>query len=332
MTAHHGDDLIETILMRINRGSNLKGYLGFTKIFYEKGYEFIKPLVFYTKEQILEFDHKYKIPYVFDSTNDEDNYTRNRYRHYILPFLKKENKDVNKKYLKFSEELEKASNYILKVVEDAKKENYKDKKLDLDKFLQLDRYIMQKELESIFSELYLNDIDGLKQIHIDLIIKKLEKKGNFCLNLPKGIIVKRDYNLLSIDKVKENYKYDIEFNEKIVLRNGFQIEKVKESDDTSNSTIRLNSKKIKLPLRVRTRNDGDKMEIKNLNGSKKLKSIFIDEKISKELRESWPILIDSENNILWIPGLRKSKFDIKKDEKYDIILRYTRKEQKDEEK
>ena len=73
---------------------------------------------------------------------------------------------------------------------------------------------------------------------------------------------------------------------------------------------------------IRTRVDGDKIEIKGLNGHKKLKDIFIDEKVSKEDRENWPILVDSNENILWIPGLKKSKFDKQKKENYDIIVRY----------
>ena len=57
-------------------------------------------------------------------------------------------------------------------------------------------------------------------------------------------------------------------------------------------------------------------------GRKKIKDIFIDEKISIYDRELWPIVTDSEGTIIWLPGLKKSKFDKTKDENYDIILRY----------
>ena len=86
-TAHHGDDLIETILMRISRGSHLKGYAGFQKCYEEKGYVFIKPLIYCTKDDIKKYNEEQGIPTIHDYTNDLDVYTRNRYRHHILPFL-----------------------------------------------------------------------------------------------------------------------------------------------------------------------------------------------------------------------------------------------------
>ena len=55
---------------------------------------------------------------------------------------------------------------------------------------------------------------------------------------------------------------------------------------------------------------------------KKVKNIFIDCKIPIELRDTYPIVVDSNDNILWIPGLKKSQFDRKNSTKYDIILKY----------
>ena len=100
------------------------------------------------------------------------------------------------------------------------------------------------------------------------------------------------------------------------------VEKQSKTNDNSNYTIKLNSKEIKQPLYIRTRQDGDKIEIKGLNGSKKVKDIFIDEKIPKQERKDWPILVDSNDTILWIPGLKKSKFDKQNKENYDIIIKY----------
>ena len=54
MTAHHGDDLMETILMRMVRGSTLKGYAGFKSISTDRGYKIARPLIYLTKDEILE--------------------------------------------------------------------------------------------------------------------------------------------------------------------------------------------------------------------------------------------------------------------------------------
>ena len=66
---------------------------------------------------------------------------------------------------------------------------------------------------------------------------------------------------------------------------------------------------------------GTKIEVKNLNGHKKISDIFIEKKIPKYKRNNYPIVVDSKNNILWIPGLKKSKFSKEKTEKYDIIIK-----------
>ena len=64
------------------------------------------------------------------------------------------------------------------------------------------------------------------------------------------------------------------------------------------------------------------MIVKNMESSKKIKDIFINSKLSKDERNTQPIVVDKSGNIVWIPGLKKSKFDKAKNEKYDIILWY----------
>jgi len=323
-TAHHGDDLIETILMRITRGSNLRGYMGFSKDYDEYEFRIIKPLIFYTKDEILNYNKENDISFVIDKTNEMDTYTRNRYRHKILPFLKNENKNVHQKYLEFSEELENACNYIDKEIHLALKENYQNNKIDLDKFLKLDEYIQKKELENILKSIYKDDINKIKKEHIESILKLAIKTGNAIIDLPNNIIAKKEYKYIYIIMKEENTKktYDYIFEDTLTLEDGSKIKKVDNTEDTSNYTIRLNSENIKLPLHVRSRLPKDKMYIKNLNGSKTIKKIMIDEKVPLDERDTYPIVTDDENNILWLPGIKKSKFDNEISKKYDIILKY----------
>ena len=70
------------------------------------------------------------------------------------------------------------------------------------------------------------------------------------------------------------------------------------------------------------------MEVKNLNGTKTIKKILIDEKVPASKRNDIPLLVDSNDTVLWIPGIKKSKLDINKEQKCDIILKYERKERK----
>ena len=122
--------------------------------------------------------------------------------------------------------------------------------------------------------------------------------------------------------MEELTKYEIELDDKVVLPNGHSIRTIKESEDTSNFTCRLSSSDISLPLIVRTRKMGDKIALKGCTGSRKIKDIFIDSKVDIYDRDMWPIVEDSLGRVVWIPGLKKSKFDKKKNEFYDIILKY----------
>ena len=64
------------------------------------------------------------------------------------------------------------------------------------------------------------------------------------------------------------------------------------------------------------------MTIKGLNGTKKLKDIFINSKVDAKKREFWPVVVDASGKIVWLPGLKKSKFNKTKSESYDIIMKY----------
>ena len=143
------------------------------------------------------------------------------------------------------------------------------------------------------------------------------------MHLPNNVIVVKSYNELSFSYDEDIHtEYEIEIQKIVNLPNGKIIETVFDSQDNSNNTIKLNSKELSLPLYVRNRRDGDKMEVKGLNGSKKISDIFIDSKIKPNDRLTWPVVLDSKNTIVWLPGLKKSKLDKKDTEEYDIILRY----------
>ena len=323
-TAHHGDDLVETILMRISRGSNLKGYTGFQIETKKKDYKVIKPLIFLTKEDINTYNQDHNIPYVIDKTNEEDNYTRNRYRHNVLPFLKSENQNIHLKYLKFSRELLTYYEYVDKVVNNEIEKRFKKNILDIEGFCRLDKLIQTKIIEYILDNNYIDNLYLVSDKHVNLVLNIIENpKPNIEINLPDNLHITKSYNLLKIARNKKSKEeYNIPIIEETLLPNGKTIKIVKQVENNSNFFIKLNSKEVTLPLYVRTRKDGDKMFVKNMESSKKVKDIFINSKLSKEERDIQPIVTDKEGNIIWIPGIKKSKFDKANDENYDIILWY----------
>ncbi len=325
LTAHHADDLIETILMRIARGSTLRGYSGFSKIVNMGDYKIIRPFITVTKQEILDYNKNNNIRYVEDPSNKKSVYTRNRYRKYILPFFKKEDKNVHHKFLKFSETLLEYNNFIDNQMRNVVSNIYKQNILNIEKFLKLDYLIQQKIIYYILENVYQDDLMLIYDKHAELLFELINSdKPNSYIYLPNGIKAIKAYKNLTLTKDSEINKgdYEIELINYVNLPNGKNIEIVEEADSTNNDILRLSSEEIETPLHVRSRNFGDKMEAKGLLGRKKVKDIFIDEKISTAEREKWPVVIDSAGKILWIPDLKKSKYDKEKNENYDIILKY----------
>ena len=324
MTAHHGDDLMETILMRMVRGSNLNGYSGFKKIVDMDSYKIVRPLISFTKIELEEYDKENGVTYFVDASNNKDTYTRNRYRKYMLPFLKSEDINVHLKFIKFSNTLESANRFIDKYTNSAIKRCIDNDKIVIDLFEKEDEFIQREILYYYLSNYYQDDLILINDKHIDLIINLIySKKSNGFICLPNNVYAYKDYNYFyfSRDTVLIS-SYEIEFDKYAILPNHHSIEKVDFVDNNSNYVCRLNSNDITLPLIIRTRKYGDRMHVKGLNGSKKVKDIFIDKKIPLSERDSWPIVLDSIGNVVWIPGIKKSKYDKKVNEDYDILLKY----------
>lgn len=324
MTAHHADDLIETILMRISRGSNLQGYSGFHQIVEKDDYKIVRPFIFFTKEQLEDYDRTNHVKYYIDRSNSENKYTRNRYRKEILPFLKKEDANVHRKFIKFSEVLYEANCYIEKETIKATARVVKKGKLQINLFLNEEEFIQREILYSFLAKFYQDDLILVNDRHIDLLYSLIHsKRANLTYNLPNEVVAVKSYNECFLERRPDFIgKYEIEFASFAELPNGHIIEKIMDTSENSNFICRLDSSEIELPLIIRTRKFGDRMFIKGLNGTKKIKDIFIDCKVESRKRELWPIVTDSTGKIVWLPGLKKSKFNKTKSENYDIIMKY----------
>lgn len=326
LTAHHGDDLTETVLMRIVRGSSLEGYSGFDIISDRGNYKILRPLVYLTKEQIYEYAKENNIEYREDKTNKSDKYTRNRYRKYILPKLKEENKNVHIKFLKFSNELMGAYKFINEYIENLIKDNYYNNKLDIEVIKSMDEFVIKKIIYRLLKDEYKENIGLINDRNINEIIKIIKSdKPNLKIDLPLDIEVVKNYHILEIKKQTSNKPYKYEIKDEVKFELG-TIKVLKDTTLTNNYVCHLNSKDIKLPLYVRNRNEGDYIEILGMNGKRKIKDIFIDEKIPKDIRDKYPIVVDSNNTVVWIPGIKKSKYNGLKTKNYDIILWYTKEE------
>ncbi len=324
MTAHHGDDLVETILMRLVRGSTLKGYGGFSQMVTKNGYQIIRPLISTTKEELLAYDQKYHIPYAIDASNQKSVYTRNRYRKEVLPFLKEEDPKVHEKFFKFSKLIQEADDFINHQVTKVYQQVYQNGMLALDSFLLFDSFLQKQVLYQILGEVYQDDLILVNDKHIDFLMKLIHSnKKNSYIYLPNHLKVIKSYHTLGfLQEGEKDSSYFIELNDYILLPNGKHLKMVDSCSENGNDICRLDSTSISLPLYVRTRKLGDKISLKGTNGHQKIKDIFMNRKIPMRDRELWPVLVDSKDEILWVPGLKKSKFMKQKNENCDIIIKY----------
>ena len=169
VTAHHADDLIETILMKIIRGSTLDAISGIKEKETIQETLFKRPLLHLTKEKILNYLKEENIPYKIDYTNYEENHLRNRLRKKILPMLKEEDPHIDQKFLKFSTELQQITEYLNKNLDIIDRDINNNDWYDLNKFNNLDCFLKKEYLKRKLKSLYANNITKLNRKKISLL-------------------------------------------------------------------------------------------------------------------------------------------------------------------
>jgi len=306
--------------MRMVRGSTISGYSGFNKKDERDGYFLLRPLIHNTKKEIMDYITLNKVPYAIDASNNKDVYTRNRFRKYILPKLKEENNNVHNKFYDLSCYFQEINDYLQKEALSKLKECYIDDKLNLNFFNNYPSILKKEILKIILKNIYKNEINLITSVHLNQILNL--NKANASLDFPKNIKIIKSYDYITFTKIKTIYGFMCEISENVELPNGKRLVLSKNVNKNSNNIIKLSSSEIDLPLFVRNREDGDRIVLKGMNHHKKVKDILIDEKIPKQERDLVPIVEDSSGNIVWIPGLKKSKFDKSKEENCDIIIEY----------
>ncbi|NLP53037.1 tRNA lysidine(34) synthetase TilS [Bacillus sp. RO1] len=321
---HHADDQVETILMRLGRGSSMTGYAGILpKRAFGDGV-IIRPFLTVTKSEILEYLTVHGVPFRHDPSNDKDAYRRNRLRHHILPVLKEEFPGLHKRFQAFSEQIQESEQYIGALVEKEWIAVIKSKAndrviLDIKPLLLMAKPLQRRGIQLILNYLYNNEIPpSLSSIHIDNLLSLLESEHpSGRLHFPNGLQVFKSYDECTLtfdkDEYDKAYKHKLEVPGNVALATDFkitsEIRTLEKPQDVKENQAVIDLSKVALPLYVRTRFDGDRMKLKGTNGSKKIKSIFIEGKIPLQQREIWPLIVDANHEILWIPMLKRSAFE-----------------------
>ncbi|MCK5761779.1 MAG: tRNA lysidine(34) synthetase TilS [Candidatus Izimaplasma sp.] len=306
IVAHHLDDQVETTLMRLTRGTSFSGYAGIPEIRKDRNISIIRPLMEITKDEILTYAKENSVTYYEDSSNKEDVYTRNRYRHNIIPLLKEENPNLNEKIIQFKDYIESADIVLNKIKEEYLKKNCFYNNVNLKTFNNLDKIIKIKVLQYLVNVATDNKVEVSYQQYNSMIELCLSDNPNKTISLAQNYNFVKEYDYIYIVKkekiVKQNFEIN-DFGEYFVSDNDsfvFSDNKIKQYN-TNYFELCYNGKVF--PLFLRNRNNGDKMNLKI--GTKKVKDILIDQKIPLSKRDKIFMLADSES-ILWIPGIKKS--------------------------
>jgi len=309
IVAHHLDDQVETTLMRITRGTSFSGYAGIPEIRKDRNISIIRPLMEVTKDEIIAYSKKYNVAFFEDSSNKEDYYTRNRYRHNIIPLLKKENPNLNEKIMQFKDYIESADLVLNRLKDEFIKDNCFYNNINLKTFNNLDKIIKIKVLKHLVNIMTDNTVEVSYIQYNQMIGLCSAENSNKSLSIGKDFDFVKEYEYIFIEK-------KVKIEKKIIEVNGYGEYFVNDNDSfilSENKISQYSSNFIELcynnkvfPLYLRNRKNGDTMTLKI--GTKKVKDILIDQKIPLSIRDKMFVVADSKS-VLWIPGIKKSLQD-----------------------
>lgn len=322
LTAHHKNDQVENILMRLLTGRSIDHSLAICEEIEMAGLNIYRPLLNSLKAELEEYAKEKNLHYYVDATNFDTDYTRNNIRHNIVPLLNDINSGSFDNLINFTNYYQNINNNLKKAIL-SNKDNYifsrDEDKISLvkDKFLELNEeemYFLLKDL--ITDELGVFDI---KQKAIFDVVSSLKKNsGNKSYDLKNNLKIISQYETLYIHKIeKKCYNDKIEIIIDKICENSvyeFYQNKFIISTDAKDSEIGFN--KSELPLLVTIKKEGDRVRRGEIN--KKLSRIFIDEKVPKELRDTLPVIRNNKGEVLGVLGIGTK---VNKNKIYDYYIK-----------
>ena len=296
--AHHRDDLAETMIHNLVRGTGIGGMAGIHPVTEINGISYIRPLLCVEKEEIKEWLENKNQLWVEDSTNKEASYTRNKIRQNILPQLKELNEKAVLHLANAAETFLMAEEYIGRNA-DMMYNRYvickKDRTIIKQGLFQEDRLMQSYVIQRAVSETAGKKKD-IGMLHVKLIQELEKKQSGSRISLIYGITVWQNYGDICLIKGELEKKSEIELKMEVFPYENMQIQEKK-------YTKWFDCDKINCELTVRTRRSGDYMAVSQSGGHKKLTRCMIDDKIPGELRGKLPLVVDG-NEVLWIVGGR----------------------------
>ena len=334
--AQNMNDQAETVLMRLMRGAGIEGL---SAMEYKRNNTVIRPLLDIERQEIENYCEIHKLFPRIDKTNLQTVYTRNKIRLELIPYMEKYfNKNIKATLCRTAKLLREDSEFINSIAN----ETYHKIVRKTEKGLLISREGLMRQHHAIIKRVLRHGIKNLLGIlknveskHIDNIIDFMGKgQVGSEINLPNGIVALLDYeNLMLLYGPKrrqpQNFEYDVVIGESIHVKelNSIIISRtmdISQAEDIKSSRHKeyFDFGKINKGMIIRNRRSGDRFTPLGMTGTKKLKSFFIDEKVSREERDRIPLICDADE-IMWIIGYRVSnKYKIDQDTKTVVELEY----------
>ncbi len=294
LTAHHLDDDLETFFINLSRGTGLNGLIGIPK----KNNKIIRPLLNFSREEILQYAEENSLKWREDSSNKKTDYLRNKLRLKVLPQFKMANESVLKNFQKTQQNLQASQNLI---------EDYMSLVYNLIVSEATDSYKIniQKLKELPHTEALLYELlNGFGFTEWEDVSNLLEAQtGKQVFSKTHRLLKNREELLLTeIDPETINDEFLVSeggINSPIKLK----IEPSKYIGETEKNLIYVDYTKLNFPLKLRKWEDGDSFQPFGMKGKKKLSKFFKDEKIPLNEKEKIWLLLNGEK-IVWVIGYR----------------------------
>jgi len=327
-TAHQKDDNAETIIQRLARGTGFRGLGGIWPLRSFNAIGFVRPLLCVRRDEIVEYLKKRNLKWRVDRTNDDCSYRRNYIRHRLLPALQRQcSGSIVEQLAKLAQSAQKFYSLVCSGVEriwpelaDCSADNVT---LDLRIFLSQPPAVKVEIVRRSVTHLGGGERD-LAYRHYERILQLAQQNiGGRKIELPDGLVVWREYGNLIFARCKKSLAVKKHTGKAVDLQvpgqtqfGSFLIEAaILETDkkqfekfkqEKPNFIERFDLDKVKLPLVVRFREDGDRFVPLGLTSEKKIGKFLTDEKVPWEVRQKALIVADAEK-IIWVWPVRISE-------------------------
>lgn len=305
VTAHNANDNGETVVFNLARGSGTNGLCGIKPV---QG-DILRPLIYCTRGDIINYCRDNNIEYVTDSTNADTDYTRNRIRHCILPELMEINGGFLDSCIRLGEILKRDEEYIskqslavLSLLPNGHLPKETARLLDSAVLVRVLKGMSQRNLEYATVEACLDLIGAWetgKMINIEGgLTLKLER--DYCAFINTADTRRREFCVALSEGFNEISDTGVAVCVNCTLDKGYDL----------SGTVRLNTSAIMGTLYARSRQDGD--TVRSGGMTKKIKRVLADRHIPSHMRDLLPVICD-DLGIVAIPGIiaRDGAFDKK---------------------